>query len=47
VQGRESSLAVLGAPTPQDLAGLLAQLASLSGGQENMARRDARVGGGR
>jgi hypothetical protein len=30
-------------PVPQDLAGLLAQLASPSGGLENMARQDARA----
>jgi hypothetical protein len=42
VLGRESS-ANLGVSAPQDLAGLLAQLASLSGGLENMARQDARA----
>lgn len=41
-QGRESSTN-LGVPAPQDLAGLLAQLASLSGCLENMARQDARA----
>ncbi len=30
-------------PVPQDLAGLIAQLASLSGGLESMAREDARA----
>jgi hypothetical protein len=42
VQGLESS-ADLPATAPQDLAGLLAQLASLSGGLESMARQDARA----
>jgi hypothetical protein len=41
-QGLESS-ADLGAPAPPDLAGLLAQLAGLSGSLENMARQDARA----
>src|SRR5438552_2402731 len=41
-QSRESA-ADVGTPMPQDLAALLAQLASLSGGLENMARQDARA----
>jgi hypothetical protein len=40
--GLESS-ADLSVSAPQDLAGLLAQLASLSGGLESMARQDARA----